>query len=52
MIERTLLRPTYSTLNNYGNTLSSEYTFDDAFFNRTGLERVEVVGPEPGLLLD
>ena len=24
----------------------------DAFFNRTGLERVEVVGSEPGLLLD
>ena len=23
---------------------------DDAFFNRTGLERVRVVGPEPGLL--
>ena len=25
---------------------------DDAFFNRTGLERVGVVGPESGLLLD
>ena len=25
---------------------------DDAFFNRTGLECVGVVGPEPGLLLD
>ena len=25
---------------------------DDAFFNRTGLERVGVVGPEPRLLLD
>ena len=26
-------------------------TFDDAFFSTgTGLERVEVVGPEPGLL--
>ena len=24
---------------------------DDAFFNRTGLERVGVVGPEPRLLL-
>ena len=24
--------------------------FDDAFFNRTGLERVGVVGPELGLL--
>ena len=24
----------------------------DAFSNRTGLERVGVVGPEPGLLLD
>ena len=24
---------------------------DDAFFNLTGLERVGVVGPEPGLLL-
>ena len=24
---------------------------DDAFFNRTGLERVGVVGPELGLLL-
>ena len=23
---------------------------DDAFFNRTGLERIGVVGPEPGLL--
>ena len=23
---------------------------DDAFLNRTGLERVGVVGPEPGLL--
>ena len=23
---------------------------DDAFFNRTGMERVEVVEPEPGLL--
>ena len=23
---------------------------DDSFFNRTGLERVGVVGPEPGLL--
>ena len=26
--------------------------YDDAFFNRTGLERVGVVGAEPGLLLD
>ena len=25
---------------------------DDAFFNRTGMERVGVVGPELGLLLD
>ena len=25
---------------------------DDAFFDRTGLERVGVVGLEPGLLLD
>ena len=25
---------------------------DDAFFNRTGLERVGVVGREPGLLLN
>ena len=25
---------------------------DDAFFNRTGLKRIRVVGPEPGLLLD
>ena len=25
---------------------------DDASFNRTGLERVGVVGPEPGMLLD
>ena len=25
---------------------------DDAFFNRTGLERVEVVGLELGLMLD
>ena len=25
---------------------------DDVFFNRIGLERVGVVGPEPGLLLD
>ena len=24
---------------------------DDAFFNRTGLERIRVVGPEIGLLL-
>ena len=24
---------------------------DDAFFNQTGLERVGVVGPEPGLML-
>ena len=28
------------------------FIFDDVFFNRTGLERVGVVGPEPGLLLD
>ena len=28
----------------------SAYHFDDAFFNWTGLERVGVVGPEPGLL--
>ena len=26
------------------------FLIDDAFFNRTGLERVGVVGPEPGLL--
>ena len=25
---------------------------DDAFFNQTGLERVGVIGPELGLLLD
>ena len=25
---------------------------DDAFFNRTGMERAGVVRPEPGLLLD
>ena len=29
---------------------SSPLPLDDAFFNRTGLERVRVVGPEPGLL--
>ena len=28
------------------------FVFDDAFFNRTGLECVGVVRPEPGLLLD
>ena len=30
----------------------SDLIYDDAFFNRTGLERVRVVGPELGLLLD
>ena len=27
------------------------FEYDDVFFNRTGLERVGVVGPELGLLL-
>ena len=26
------------------------FRLDEAFFNQTGLERVRVVGPEPGLL--
>ena len=32
--------------------LSLPFIGDDAFFNRTRLERVGVVGPELGLLLD
>ena len=33
-----------------GTVVPQKAPTDDVFFNRTGLERVEVVGPEPGLL--